>query len=34
MGAQKLSIVGGTMNYGKLRVGTVKWESETREEDA
>jgi hypothetical protein len=34
MGAQKLSIVGGAMNYGELRVGTAKWGSETGEEDA
>jgi hypothetical protein len=29
-----LSFIGGAMNYGELRVGTVKWGSETREEDA
>jgi hypothetical protein len=34
MGAQKLSIIGGAMNYGELRVGTAKWGSEREEEDA
>jgi hypothetical protein len=29
-----LSIVGGAMKYGKLRVGTAKWGSEIVKEDA
>jgi hypothetical protein len=33
MGSRKLSIVGGAMNYGKLRVGTTKWGIEKGKED-